>query len=74
MKRLFFPALLGLLAACAEAPPPALSPSPDPSEPAAGAASDSYRSVTAGTVFYKPIEPLPWEQVNQRVAPRAGGR
>jgi hypothetical protein len=28
-----------------------------------------YESITAGTKSYRPVEPLPWPDVNRRVAP-----
>jgi hypothetical protein len=28
-----------------------------------------YESITAGTKSYRPVEPLPWPEVNRRVAP-----
>ena len=70
MKRTFLLALFALLPACTESPLPVLSSSPDPSEPAASSSAEPYKPVMAGTVMYKPVEPLPWEMVNERVAPR----
>ncbi len=67
MKRFPLAALVTLLSACAETPLPVLSPSPDPSDQASPSAAVPYKSVTAGTVMYKPVEPLPWEEQNQRV-------
>jgi len=41
---------------------------PVPDHPASGGPSN-YRSITAGTKSYRPVEPLPWGDVNRRVAP-----
>jgi hypothetical protein len=32
-----------------------------------------YESITAGTKSYRPVEPLPWPDVNRRVAPPGEG-
>ena len=42
---------------------------PAPDDPARGGPSN-YRSITAGTKSYRPVEPLPWGDINRRVAPR----
>jgi hypothetical protein len=44
-------AFLALLSACAEAPPPALAPSPGPDDPAGPSADMPYRPVMAGTAY-----------------------
>jgi hypothetical protein len=46
-------ALIALLAACADAPPPAaISPSPGPDDPAGPSANLPYRPVMAGTAYH----------------------
>jgi len=41
-----------------------------PDDPGAPASSARYRPVTSGTRTYRPVEPLPWGDVNRRVAPQ----
>ena len=52
MRRLVLAALLAALAACTDAPPPSLVPSPDPNDPASPVADIPYRPVMAGTVSH----------------------
>jgi hypothetical protein len=53
MKRFIVLALSALLAACADTPPPAaISPSPDPDDPAGPSANLPYRPVMAGTATH----------------------
>lgn len=59
--------LLVLLQALALTAIPAHSASPD--NPGAPVPSDRYRSVMSGTRSYRPVEPLPWGDVNRRVGP-----
>lgn len=40
-----------------------------PDDPGAGGPSH-YQSITAGTKSYRPVEPLSWEELNRRVAPK----
>jgi hypothetical protein len=40
-----------------------------PDDPRAGGPYH-YRSITAGTKSYRPLEPLSWEDLNRRVAPK----
>ena len=71
-------ARFGLLAAafatlmaggCAAAPPAAVLAPADPSTPVPAA---RYSSVTAPYTRQRPVEPLPWRERNERVAPQAG--
>ena len=38
-------------------------------DPTAPVPPARYESITAGTKSYRPVEPLPWPDVNRRVAP-----
>ena len=58
--------LLGLAAATATATGHAASPD----DPGARVPEAGYRPITAGTKRYRPLEPLPWGQVNRRVMPK----
>lgn len=42
----------------------------DPSDPRQGVPSVRYQSVTSGARSFRPIDPLPWRGVNDRVAPK----
>jgi hypothetical protein len=61
-------ALALLLPACTQAPL-SRSLAPDPADPRAAAAPVTYRSTTAGYSSRRPVEPRPWGEQNQRVAP-----
>jgi len=41
----------------------------DPSNPRGHPSTVRYRSVMGGLESYRPVEPLPWGDVNRRVAP-----
>ena len=40
-----------------------------PADPTVAVPPARYDSITAGTKSYRPVEPLPWPDVNRRVAP-----
>ena len=42
---------------------------PDPSDPNVRAPSTAYRPVLGGYVRQRPVEPAPWREQNDRVAP-----
>ena len=42
---------------------------PDPSDPNARAPATAYRPVLGGYVSQRPVEPAPWHEQNDRVAP-----
>lgn len=42
----------------------------DPSQPSEPVPPARYRSVTATTKTYRPVDPLPWPELNRRVTPR----
>jgi hypothetical protein len=56
------------LAACAEAPPAPVAGA-DPSNPGARTPPVGYRSTVAPYNSQRPVEPAPWGEQNQRVAP-----
>ena len=63
-------ALLGLTAWRDAAPEwPVAGPMPD--EPG-HATRSTYEAVNAGTRSYRPVDPMPWGDVNRRVAPPGG--
>ncbi len=41
-----------------------------PADPAAGVPPTRYSPVISGTKSYRPVEPLPWGDVNRRVMPK----
>lgn len=57
-----------LLAACTASPAVTLAQG-DPADPAAAVRPAGYRPVTAGYQSQRPVEPRPWREQNDRVAP-----
>ena len=51
------------------APPPTPFAGPDPSDPAARTKPVGYRSTVAPYTRQRPVEPGPWRDQNERVAP-----
>jgi hypothetical protein len=68
MKLLVLTVATVILSACAGLP--AINAGLDPSDPAAPVPSVDNTSVMAGTAEYGPVEPKPWIEQNQRVAPK----
>jgi hypothetical protein len=66
---LFLFLLAPLAHGCSGAPPAPLAAS-DPSDPAARAPPVSYRSTFGSYKSQLPVEPAPWGEQNERVAPR----
>jgi hypothetical protein len=62
------PVLALLLAGCDPPAPPLAGP--DPSDPGARAPRVGYRSTIAPYKSQRPVEPGPWDEQNQRVAPQ----
>ena len=62
-------ALAALVAACA--PPPAPLAGPDAADPAAAVRPLTYTPLAADPAGSAPAEPLPWTEMNRRVAPKA---
>jgi hypothetical protein len=44
-----------------------------PDDPGANVPPSRYSPVISGTKSYRPVEPLPWADVNRRVAPKSDG-
>src|SRR5262245_25003043 len=63
--------MLAALAHGCAAPPAVPVVGPDPSDPSAGRQAVSYRSTVAPYTSRRPVEPGPWREQNQRVAPPA---
>ena len=42
-----------------------------PDDPGAVVPASRYSPVISGTKSYRPVEPLPWADVNRRVAPKS---
>jgi hypothetical protein len=61
------------LAGCDGAPLPVITSGPDAADPRTAGRAATYTPVTAGTVHHQPVEPKSWRDMNERVAPRAGG-
>jgi hypothetical protein len=61
-------ALAAVATSCA-GPPPAPFAGPDPSDPSARAKAVGYRSTIAPYEPQRPVEPAPWRQQNDQVAP-----
>jgi hypothetical protein len=63
------PALALLLAACTDAPRAPVAGA-DPSDPGARAPRVDYRSTVGSYKSQRPVEPGPWGEQNQSVAPQ----
>jgi hypothetical protein len=59
----------GLLGGCTEAPMAPVAGA-DPSDPGASAPRVGYRSTIAPYKSQRPVDPAPWGEQNQRVAPQ----
>jgi hypothetical protein len=60
--------LVLLLAGCAE-PPRSPAAGPDPADPGARAPRVDYRSTVGAYQSQRPVDPAPWVEQNERVAP-----
>lgn len=72
MKSVLLVATAVVLSACSGLPN--IQAGADPADPHAPAPRSRYAPVTAGTVDYRPVEPKPWLQQNERVAPQEGSK
>jgi hypothetical protein len=57
-----------LMQACSP-PPPAPFAGPDPSDPRARVPAVAYRPAVTPYASQRPVEPLPWREQNDRIAP-----
>jgi hypothetical protein len=71
MKPVLIAAAAFVLSGCATTPPN-IATGADPADPNARAPRVRYSSVTAGTADHGPVDPKPWTEQNQTVAPQAG--
>jgi len=62
--------VLALVGQGCSAPPPAPVAGPDPANPQARVPSSAYRSTIGSYTSQRPVEPAPWGEQNQRVAPQ----
>ena len=42
----------------------------DPGDPGSRVPRISYKSIPSATKTYRPVDPLPWDELTRRVAPR----
>jgi len=56
-----------VLASCSQMPQPLTGP--DPSDPQAHVRPAGYRPVIGSYASQRPVEPLPWRNQNDRIAP-----
>ena len=68
MKSIPMIAAAALLAGCSS--PPDFNSAGGAADPGARVRAQRYVPVTAGTVDYKPVDPLPWKERNENVAPK----
>jgi hypothetical protein len=61
--------MVAMLTACSGAPPPAPLVGADPSDPSARVPAAAYRSTLGDYRGQRPVEPKPWTEQNQHVAP-----
>jgi hypothetical protein len=67
--RWFAALALSMVASGCAGPPATPFASADPADPAAPAKPASYRSTIEPYVRQRPVEPKPWREQNERVAP-----
>lgn len=60
---------LGLLVSACFAAPERPFAGPDPSDPKTRVPAATYRPVLGGYVSQRPVDPAPWREQNDRVAP-----
>jgi hypothetical protein len=69
MLAILLSAALLLLAGCTDAPKSPVA-GPDPGDPGARAPRVGYRSTVAPYTSHRPVDPGPWVEQNERVAPQ----
>jgi hypothetical protein len=62
-------ALAALAAGCTQSPPDPFA-GPDPADPKARTRPVEYRSTVAPYEPQRPVDPAPWREQNERVAPQ----
>lgn len=60
-----------LVASCSSASQPVSLAGPDPADPKVRVPAATYRPLIAPYAAQRPVEPLPWREQNQGVAPAA---
>jgi hypothetical protein len=70
VKALLPLACAGFLAACSAAPPPTPLAGADPADPSVRVPAASYRSPIGPYASQRPVEPKPWIEQNQTIAPQ----
>jgi len=68
---LLLPFVLALFTQGCSGAPPAPLAAADPSDPAARAPPVGYRSTIGSYKSQRPVEPAPWGEQNERVAPQS---
>lgn len=69
MKSILMIAAAALLAGCSS-PSDFFDTSGSPADPSSSVPAQRYVPVTAGTIDYKPVDPQPWKERNEKVAPK----
>ena len=59
-----------VVSACSAAPPPPPLAGADPADPASRVPAASYRSAIGPYASQRPVEPKPWIEQNQTIAPQ----
>lgn len=72
MKSVLLMATSVVLSACSGLPN--IQSGANPADASAPALRSRYAPVIAGAVDYRPVEPKPWTEQNDRVAPKAGSK
>ena len=72
MKTVILTAVAVVVSACSTLP--VLGVGADPSDPTASVPRLRYVPVTAGTIDFRPVDPKPWIERNDGVAPKTEGQ
>lgn len=70
MKPILLTAIAVILSACSR--PPVIGSGADPSDAPSRIPTMRHMPVLAGTADYRPVDPKPWIESNERVAPKTG--
>lgn len=71
---IFFALALALLLGGCAAAPPAPVVTHDPADPDVPVAHTRYKPALSGYVSRRPVEPKPWREQNDRVAPKGSAQ